>query len=608
MHKSALLLSALLLSALLFSAAAQATPRTFTVDARDARGALRLDARTSGKTMTVTATAKRGAFVVHRAVQLTFLRCTTTACARTTKTGSARRTLKAGKAARSVKLTTASAPALRVQVVDASGRTLRRGVLLSSPQSTGGTGSGGNDPSPLPPGNSPPEAYKLAISSLTPGYSESIADYTTACEPAGTARVDLDVPAGDTFNLNGQTLAPGAYQSTLALHAGQAFTFQHAGGQAHTVRCTPANFPTWTVQRNGTPQSQWLVIAPFGGSYGSYSIITDSDGVPVWWKAPKAGVAIDAKLLDDGTVAWADGSGGFAQSQYEHVTLSGAVLPDITGVGVGSDHHDLQVLPNGNRLLITYRQRAHADLSSQGGPADITVLDAEIQEVTPAGDLAWSWNSKDHIGLDETSAFGLANTQTTFQSQPAYDIIHMNSIQQVDDSTVLFSARHLNAVYLIDKNTGAVIWKLGGTTTPQSLTFVNDPLSAASFGGQHFARILPDGTLTVHDNGTGQGRPPRAVRYSIDANAHTATLLDQVTDSRATSSGCCGSSTKLPTGNWVMAWGQSPLITEMTPSGDPVLTLRLASGLTYRVQPLGAGVLTRAQLHASMNTLAAGAG
>ena len=84
--------------------------------------------------------------------------------------------------------------------------------------------------------------------------------------------------------------------------------------------------------------------------------------------------------------------------------------------------------------------------------------------------------------------------------------------------------------------TASVVWKLGGTARPESLTILNDPefTTGSGFGGQHDARVLDDGSVTIFDNGfhpdTVLRHPPRAVRYAIDAGAGTATLLEQVND------------------------------------------------------------------------------
>ena len=80
--------------------------------------------------------------------------------------------------------------------------------------------------------------------------------------------------------------------------------------------------------------------------------------------------------------------------------------------------------------------------------------------------------------------------------------------------------------------TGSITWKLGGTPTPESLQVVGDQYSQL-FSGQHDAIFAPDGSLTVHDDGTEANRPPRAVRFTIDTATATATEVEQVTDPRS---------------------------------------------------------------------------
>ena len=56
---------------------------------------------------------------------------------------------------------------------------------------------------------------------------------------------------------------------------------------------------------------------------------------------------------------------------------------------------------------------------------------------------------------------------------------------------------------------------------------------------------------------------------------------------------CCGSAGKLPTGNWVVSWGQNPLVTELTPGGARVFVLTFGAH-SYRVDPVMPGVVTQA--------------
>ena len=124
----------------------------------------------------------------------------------------------------------------------------------------------------------------------------------------------------------------------------------------------------------------------------------------------------------------------------------------------------------------------------------------------------------------------------------------------------------------------------------------------STFCGQHDARVLADGSLTVFDDGTGCNRPSRAVRFAIDDTDHTATLLEDVRDSAGAGSGCCGSTRRLPDGDWVTQWGSNPYATEQTGTGVPVFKLSFAQGLvSYRADPVLPGELSRAALRAGMD-------
>ena len=143
------------------------------------------------------------------------------------------------------------------------------------------------------------------------------------------------------------------------------------------------------------------------------------------------------------------------------------------------------------------------------GQPDLTVSDNGIQEIAPDGSLVWSWWASDAIDLSEVPS-AWCSTATTPQNG-LYDPYHINSIEPDGDSYIA-SFRHLDAVYKISKADGSIVWKLGGTPRPESLTVVGDPIVAAGdeFRGQHDARVLGDGTVTVMDNGFHPGLRPAA--------------------------------------------------------------------------------------------------
>ena len=204
--------------------------------------------------------------------------------------------------------------------------------------------------------------------------------------------------------------------------------------------------------------------------------------------------------------------------------------------------------------MLTYVPRDHVDLTPIGGPADATVLDAEVQEVSPDGIVVWSWNSASEVAMDEIApkASGiLAAPPKLPDGRTAYDIVHANSLSTTSDG-VLLNLLMADATYHIDRATGQVDWKFGGTMRSDSLTIVDDPLGRPV--AQHDVRELPDGTLSMIDVRRQTGQPPRAARYALDVGAGTATLVETVAPPRALNAACCGSARRMPAGGWTVSW------------------------------------------------------
>jgi hypothetical protein len=379
----------------------------------------------------------------------------------------------------------------------------------------------------------------------------------------------------------------------------------HRRRRSYHVRCLPDGFPAWSAQRTGATEAAYYLVTPTGTGPSHWVVMFDRHGVPVWWYRASP-IPFDARLLPNGHLVWSrffrDIVGLRPAQAYEERTLTGRRVRVMKAVGAPTDIHEWQRLPNGDVLVIAYVPRDHVDLRPYGGPDDATVLDCEVQEITPRGRRLWTWRSKEHIALGEGSA---RMTIQLRDGRTAYDIVHMNSVD-VQGDRVVVSLRHTDAVYEIDKASGKILWKLGGTTTPESLTIVGDPLAGEDFGGQHDARLSPDGrTLTLFDNGTRRDRPPRALRYTIDPVARTATLVQSVTEA-VPETFCCGSARLLPGGHWVTSWGDRSLLTEADSSGARIFALRFAGARsTYRAEPVLPGTLPRSALRRGMDAMVA---
>jgi len=441
---------------------------------------------------------------------------------------------------------------------------------------------------------------------LVPDFDPKVRNYVTRCRPDGRVAVSVVAPRRSWVFVDGRW-APTSSTTTVRATEGQRFAVTVVGPgwrwSTYHVRCLPLDFPTYAAQRTGRTQAQWYVVAPFGGApppgtSTNYVAIFDNEGVPMWWyRAPYQ--PVDAKLLRDGSIGWLQYNETEAlQGGADVYRLDGTKVRHVDTVGGGADHHELLRLRNGNYLIARYPRQSGVDLTSCGGPVSGVIYDNEVQEITPGGALVWSWKASDHLSPGDIS---VRWRDTCTVATPA-DIYHFNSVEP-DRGGYVLSMRHLDAVLRIDRRTGRIDWKLGGTQSPESLVPIGDAETAAGgLGGQHDARILPDGTLTVHDNGTRAAHPTRAVRYRLDLRARTATLLEDVRDPDVPTTVCCGSARRLSGGNWVMAWGGGPIVTELTGAGAPVF--RLTLGLfSYRADPISFGVLSPAALRRGMDVM-----
>lgn len=443
-----------------------------------------------------------------------------------------------------------------------------------------------------------------ASAGLFPTFSRDITDYVNRCDPGVATKIDVDATAGTTVSVNGSPLQGGQFSVSVPQQVGRRFVIavrKDDRTTTHSVRCLPPDFPRWEVTRTRATQAEYYATLPFdfANFAGGYPTLFDDHGVPIWWGEKSNG---RYATMVGNNPTW------FQSGVFEEHRLDGSLVRTFGTVGAQADFHDLVVLPNGNHVMATVQPRAHANLSSWGGPSDTTILDHVIQEIDPLGRVVWSWDTADHISVNETTPYfrltELQNPGGPFSNY--YDPFHYNSVTPSGNGYVL-SFRHLDAVYKIDRATGNIEWKLGGSLRVESLGFFGDYISErhGAFGGQHDARVLSDGTVTLYDDGTGKDRAPRAVAYRLELDRRRAVLLDQVTDPSVPRSDCCGSARVTPRGNYVLGWGgtvdDAPDITESTPSGTRIFSIRFPNDVVYRAEPIPFNTIPREDLRRGMD-------
>jgi Arylsulfotransferase (ASST) len=333
----------------------------------------------------------------------------------------------------------------------------------------------------------------------------------------------------------------------------------------------PSELPAYELSVTGSTAPGHLFVADMrfgGGAYATHLMIIGNDGAPVFHR----------QLLNDGYDFKVQGRrltyfDGVASA---HVALDANYSIVDTyrcGNGYPSNSHELILLPNGHALFMSY-DRQWVDMSAvvTGGNPNATVTGLIIQELDLEKEVVFQWRSWDHFQITDVTSRSLTNA--------VVDYAHGNSIEPDTDGNLIISSRHMDEITKIDRETGGIIWRLGGKNN--QFTFVNDP---DRFSQQHSARRLANGHLLLYDNGNlHTPARSRAVEYALDEENRIATLVWQYRNTPDSYGAAMGSVQRLPNGNTIIGWGSTnPTATEVTPGGEKVAELNFPTGtFSYR--------------------------
>ncbi len=328
----------------------------------------------------------------------------------------------------------------------------------------------------------------------------------------------------------------------------------------------PGDFPHVRVLENNNPADGYIFICNRDGD-PKYNMILQNDGSPIWYMRTSDNRR-DFKVQDNGNLSMLVRSGYPFGTGYIELDQNYAVIDSFHATnGYSSDEHGIQILENGNYLLMGRREdQVDMSLYVVGGRANATVRETCIQEFTANHELIFQWAAWDYFDIRDTYVPGENELTGGYIRFP-----HMNAVDIDSDGHILLSSRHHSEVTKINRQTGDIIWRLSGPKN--QFTFVGDPLNG--FENQHDIRNVGPNRYTVFDNGNEHNPPQtRAVEYELNTNTMTARLVWQYKNSGDHYSHYMGNAQRLPHGNTFINWAASrsdqlsQLITESTPGGD----------------------------------------
>ncbi|MCX7879997.1 MAG: aryl-sulfate sulfotransferase [Ignavibacteria bacterium] len=290
----------------------------------------------------------------------------------------------------------------------------------------------------------------------------------------------------------------------------------------------------------------------------------------------------DFKIHPNGKISFFD----FLSSKFVIADSNFNILETVSTVGYNTDFHEFLILPNNNYLLFGIEYKS-VDMSKlvPNGHRNATVRNFIIQEINHRNkQVVWEWNVFDHISiLDATEDIDL----TASYINP----YHLNSYELTSDGNLILCFRNLDQLVKINKQTGSIIWRMGGSKARRNdFTFVNDTIDGFfGFSHQHEPRILSNGNLLLFDNGNLRPTPfSRVVEYQIDETRKTVTKVWEYIAPNNIVSYAMGGAQRLPNGNTLISWGGPEsdsghryLLSEVTPQGEITLEYYSDYG-TYR--------------------------
>jgi hypothetical protein len=358
-------------------------------------------------------------------------------------------------------------------------------------------------------------------------------------------------------------------------------------GEVQRFHSAPSlNAPSVTVEAGATSTAGDIFSAPYSGPGGDGPMITEPDGQLVWFDPlPKGTYSTNLQVQSfegQPVLTWWQGyipPQGFGEG--EEVIANGSykqILHVHAGNGLTADLHDFKLGANDTALLTVFNP-IRCNLTALHGPQDGAVNDSLFQEVDlRTGLVRREWDSIDHVALSNSysSPYGASD-------EWPYDYFHMNSVDQEPGGEMLISARNTWALYELSEQTGQVLAEAGGRHS--TIKMGSGTLTAF----QHDATLLPNGLISVFDNGGVPFAHPqsRGILVSLNQQAGTETLVSQFEHpGTALKAGSQGNVQLLPSGNVFLGWGAEPWFSEFSSSGQLLYDARMPSGdesyRTYR--------------------------
>jgi hypothetical protein len=307
-----------------------------------------------------------------------------------------------------------------------------------------------------------------------------------------------------------------------------------------------------------------------------------------------------AHLLDNGNVLVSRGDmhsdDGLIQEYSWEGDLVWQYIPEgqIPHSRLTGPHHDVWRKENGNTLLICRDPVPPEFLAEVREPTwqGQTICGDTILEVDPSGSVVWEWHSHGHLDINHYRLLASPGWHAGAHNSTVVDWTHVNTVREIPQNqwyergderfrpgNVIISPRQLDTVYIIDRDSGDIVWQYSG-----------DYFGGLS--GQHEPHMIPpglpgEGNIMIFDNGASPWKDlgHAGMSYVLEVNPATKELVWVYNAGLSFHSAYTSSAQRLPNGNTLVCEAAAKRVFEITHESEIVWEHVRKTPRSYRYMP-----------------------
>jgi len=297
-----------------------------------------------------------------------------------------------------------------------------------------------------------------------------------------------------------------------------------------TTSPLPTNMAKWFLITNNPAlvEPGYTLFYAQNNSGGTYVTIIDNAADVVWYSGSLP-VPAEVQQFTNGDL-WFPISSTIG---IEEANMLGQKVRQWTApTGYTVDSHEEILTDRGTILYLSYAKRVVSNFPSSATNPNAPLITTNLSynnvvEISATnGSLVKSWSMIDM--LDPTRIDYLCYLLAFYGTDPE----HANDIcESPSDDSLIVSLRNQDAVVKFARSTGQIKWILGPHDNwgPQWQPYLLTPIGSpfAWNYGQHYAKLTPQGTILMYDDGNERAEPynppvadqdnySRAVEFSID--------------------------------------------------------------------------------------------